>query len=63
LQWKTHDTRQKNNGADNIEFLSAGESIDEVLKQFPALEREGISACLLSLSALMDRNYLIKSKV
>lgn len=29
-----------------MEFLSAGESIDEILRQYPSLTREDISACL-----------------
>lgn len=29
-----------------LEFLSAGESIEEVLHQYPSLEREDIKACL-----------------
>lgn len=44
-----------------LEFLSAGESIEEVLNQFPSLEREDIMACLKFATALMDRNYVIKS--
>lgn len=44
-----------------LEFLSAGESIEEVLNQYPTLEREDVTACLKFASALMDRNYVIKS--
>ena len=29
-----------------LEFLSAGESIDEILSQYPSLEKEDITACL-----------------
>lgn len=29
-----------------LEFLSAGESIEEILNQYPSLEREDINACL-----------------
>ncbi|MDQ3129883.1 MAG: DUF433 domain-containing protein [Acidobacteriota bacterium] len=29
-----------------LEFLSAGESVEEVLNQYPSLEREDIVACL-----------------
>jgi uncharacterized protein (DUF433 family) len=29
-----------------LEFLSAGESVEEILNQYPTLEREDISACL-----------------
>ncbi len=44
-----------------LEFLSAGESVEEVLNQYPSLEREDISACLEFASGLMNRNYVIKS--
>jgi uncharacterized protein (DUF433 family) len=44
-----------------LEFLSAGESADEILKQYPTLEREDITACLQFAVALMNRNYVIKS--
>ena len=29
-----------------LEFLSAGENIDEILTQYPSLEKEDITACL-----------------
>jgi uncharacterized protein (DUF433 family) len=44
-----------------LEFLGAGETIDEVLHQYPTLEREDINACLEFASALMNRNFVIKS--
>jgi len=43
-----------------LEFLSAGESEKEILKQYPALEKEDIAACLKFASKLMDRNYTFK---
>ncbi len=46
-----------------LEFLSAGESVDEILSQYPTLEREDISACLEFATNLMNRNYVIKSFV
>ena len=46
-----------------LEFLSAGESVEEVLNQYPSLEREDIAACLKFASSLLDRNYVIKSFV
>lgn len=46
-----------------LEFLGAGESIEEVLNQYPSLEPEDIAACLKFASSLMDRNYVIKSPV
>jgi uncharacterized protein (DUF433 family) len=44
-----------------LEFLSAGETVEEVLLQYPSLEREDITACLEFASALMNRNFVIKS--
>lgn len=29
-----------------LEFLSAGDSVDEILYQYPSLEKEDIKACL-----------------
>lgn len=46
-----------------LEFLSAGESVEEILNQYPMLEREDISACLEFATNLMNRNYVIKSFV
>ena len=44
-----------------LEFLSAGESVEEVLHQYPSLEPEDINACLKFASKLMNRNFVIKS--
>ena len=44
-----------------LEFLGAGETVDEILYQYPSLEKEDIAACLQFASSLMDRNYVIKS--
>ena len=46
-----------------LEFLSAGESVEGILNQYPMLEREDISACLEFAVNLMNRNYIIKSIV
>lgn len=46
-----------------LEFLGAGETVEEILNQYPSLEPEDISACLKFASSLMDRNYVIKSFV
>ena len=43
-----------------LEFLSAGETVEEILNQYPSLEREDITACLEFAAELMDRNYVIK---
>lgn len=44
-----------------LEFLGAGETVDEILYQYPSLEKEDIAACLQFASSLMDRNYVIRS--
>jgi uncharacterized protein (DUF433 family) len=44
-----------------LEFLSAGESAEVILEQYPSLEMEDITACLKFASDLMNRNYTIKS--
>ena len=44
-----------------LEFLGAGETVDEILYQYPSLEKEDIAACLKFDSSLMDRNYVIRS--
>ncbi len=46
-----------------LEFLSAGETVEEILNQYPSLEREDITSCLEFASGLMNRNYVIKSFV
>jgi uncharacterized protein (DUF433 family) len=43
-----------------LDYLSAGESVDEILRQHPMLEPEDISACLAFASRLMSRRYSIK---
>ncbi len=43
-----------------LEFISAGESHEEILKQYPSLEEEDIIACLNFASSLMNRNYTIR---
>jgi uncharacterized protein (DUF433 family) len=44
-----------------LEFLSAGESHEETLRQYPSLEKEDIYACLKFASDLMKRNFTIKT--
>lgn len=44
-----------------IEFLSAGESETEILRQYPSLELDDIKACLKFASQIMNRNYILKS--
>jgi uncharacterized protein (DUF433 family) len=44
-----------------LEFLSAGEEKEEILRQYPSLESEDIDACLKFASDLMNRNFTIKT--
>ena len=44
-----------------LEFLSAGETKEEILHQYPSLIDEDISACLKFASDLMNRNFTIKT--
>ena len=43
-----------------LEYLSSGESHEEILHQFPMLEPEDISACLAFASNLMAHRYSVK---
>ena len=43
-----------------LEFLSAGEAREEILRQYPSLEPEDIDACLEFAARLMGRSYVIK---
>ena len=40
-------------------FLTAGESAEEILKQFPVLEPEDITACLGFATRLMEHGYTV----
>ncbi len=42
-------------------YLSAGESREEILYQFPSLINDDIDACLKFATDLMDRNFVIKT--
>ncbi len=44
-----------------LEFLSAGDTPEEILYQYPSLEKEDISACLQFAVVLMSRNYTIRT--
>jgi len=44
-----------------LEFLSAGESHKEILRQYPSLKADDIKACLTFATMLMSRNYVIKA--
>ena len=39
-----------------LEYLAADESIENILKAYPILEKEDISAALQYASAIVDRN-------
>jgi uncharacterized protein (DUF433 family) len=43
-----------------LEFLTAGNSPDEILEQYPSLEAEDITACMQFASKLMSKNYIIQ---
>ncbi len=42
-----------------LEFLGAGDSVDEVLASYPMLDRDDVYACLKFATNLMDHNYVI----
>jgi len=44
-----------------LEFLGAGDSIEDILKQYPSLEPEDITACIKFAAELMNHNYSIKA--
>ena len=43
-----------------LDYLSAGETPEEIIRQQPMLEPEDISACLAFASRLMSRKYSVK---
>jgi len=44
-----------------LEFLSAGDSKEEILMQYPSLEAEDISACIRFAAVLMNHHYSFKA--
>jgi len=46
-----------------LEYLSAGETSEEILKQYPTLEPEDITACLKFAASLSDRTIKIREVV
>ena len=40
-----------------LEFLAAGDSIEDVLEEYPSLTREDVQACLDCASRLMANHY------
>ncbi|MDP2788115.1 MAG: DUF433 domain-containing protein [Pseudomonadota bacterium] len=43
-----------------LEFLSVGDSAEEILAQYPSLEAEDIRACLRFATQLMSGHYELK---
>ncbi len=44
-----------------LEFLSAGDSKEDILLQYPSLEIEDINACIKFAAELMNHQYSIKA--
>ncbi len=42
-----------------LEFLSAGDDSNEILRQYPSLEPEDIVACLKFAAELLDRKFTL----
>lgn len=43
-----------------LEFLAAGDSVEDVLEEYPSLSREDVLACLAASSALMGHQYSLQ---
>lgn len=43
-----------------VEFLSAGETSENILSHYPSLEKEDIQACLIFASKLMNHKYTLQ---
>ena len=43
-----------------LEFLSAGEKDEEILKQYPTLNKKDIQMCLVFASQMMNQKYSLK---
>ena len=44
-----------------LEFLAAGDTVEDVLEEYPALAREDVQACLDYASRLMANHYSVVS--
>lgn len=44
-----------------LEYLSAGDKPEDILKQYPSLEMDDIKACLKFAATLMGNSYSISS--
>jgi uncharacterized protein (DUF433 family) len=42
-----------------LEFLAAGDSVEDVLEEYPSLTREDVQACLDYASKLMGNHYSV----
>lgn len=42
-----------------LEFLGSGDSVDDVLEEFPALTREDVLACMKVSSELMGNHFTV----
>jgi uncharacterized protein (DUF433 family) len=44
-----------------LEFLAAGDSIEDVLQEYPSLAREDVQACIGYASRLMGNAYSVEA--
>jgi uncharacterized protein (DUF433 family) len=44
-----------------LDFLSAGDTTEDILREFPSLKADDIKACIKFAADLMSRNYSIKT--
>jgi len=44
-----------------LEFLAAGDSVEDVLEEYPGLTREDVQACLDYASKLLGNHYSVVS--
>ena len=44
-----------------LEFLAAGDSVEDVLEEYPRLTREDVQACLAYATGLMDNGYSVEA--
>ena len=42
-----------------LEFLAAGDSVDDLLEEYPDLKREDVQACLEYASKLLGNHYTV----
>ena len=43
-----------------LEYLSAGDSNEEILNNYPGLEEEDIKACLKFAAELLNKHFVVK---